>query len=443
MTRSRHPMAGPERTHRFRQVSRRSTVLVAVAVIAAVAVGGVLVIRGGADNGFPPGLGGSASPADSGDAAGLPSVEPSAVPAPGNEVYAFVPYWEMDGTIAAHVAATRATTVALFSVTHTSTGTLAMSQTGARRITGPIGRAIIAAVHAHHRRVDLTYTSFGGDRNHALFASMQLQDQVIASLVALRATLKVDGIAVDIEQLDPLDIAAYGDFVGRLRKALVADHPGGTVTVATTAGPMGAAMAVAATEAGADRIFLMAYDYRVRTDEPGATTPIVRLDGDGRVLGWSLDLYGAAGVPPQRTLLGLPLYGLSWPTDSPELGAPSTGTGSIWIPRQHLATLNDPKLTPSLDPLESVEFVAVPRGAAWQAIYWDTPATLIPKIELGEGHGLAGIGFWALGYDRGVPGYMDLIARFRDGTLDATAPPSAAPPADSSATPSSEPSAAP
>jgi len=423
MTRSRHDMAGPEATRRLRTPSRRSALLVAVAAIGAIAIGGALLTRGGAENGLPPAASDAATSSDAAGAPGEPSTpEPSAVPAPGNEVYGFVPYWEMDATIVNHVAATRATTIALFSVTHTSKGTLAMTQTGARRITGPIGRAIIASVHAHHRRVDLTYTSFGSDRNQALFASTQLQDKVIASLVTLRKQLGVDGIAVDVEQMDPLDIPAFGDFVGRLRTALVADHPAATVTVATTAGPLGTAMAVAATGAGADRIFMMAYDYRVRTDEPGATTPLARRDGDGRILSWSLDMYATAGVPPQRTLLGLPLYGLAWPTDSPELGAPSTGNGAIWIPRRNLATLDDPKLKPMLDPLESVEFVAVPKGKAWTAIYWDTPATLTTKIGQAESHGLAGIGFWALGYDRGIPGYRDLIARFRDGKIEAAAP---------------------
>src|SRR5262249_29175949 len=132
--------------------------------------------------------------------------------------------------------------------------------------------------------------------------------------------------------------------------------------------------------------------------------------------------YATAGVPPQRTLLGLPLYGLSWPTASPELGAPSTGNGAVWIPRLNLATLDDPKLKPTLDQFESVGFLAVPKGNAWQALYWAPPATLTTKIGLGESHGLAGIGFWALGYDRGIPGYLDVISRFRDGTIRATPP---------------------
>jgi spore germination protein YaaH len=333
----------------------------------------------------------------------------------------------MDDTIVSHLAATRATTVALFSVTHTKTGDLAMTQPGARRIDGPIGRSIIADVHAHHRRVDLTYTSFGQGRNHTLLGSPQLQQRVIDGLVALKADLGVDGIAVDVEQVELGDVPAFGGFVQGLRAALVAADPQATVTVATGAGPAGASMALAATLAGADRIFLMAYDYRTRTSAPGATSPLTRRDGDARTIPWSLDLYAAAGIPVQRTLLGLPLYGISWPTDSPDLGAPATGAGEVWIPRRNLATIDDPALAPVEDPLETVGFVAVPDGPTWRAIYWDTPASLTPKVVVAEDRGLAGIGLWALGYDRGIPGYADLIDRFRTDRLDPTPEPSAEP----------------
>jgi hypothetical protein len=82
-----------------------------------------------------------------------------------------------------------------------------------------------------------------------------------------------------------------------------------------------------------------------------------------------------------------------------------------------------------LDPLEVVEFYAVGptvsplpgdsrATAGWQAIYVDSPRTLTPKLALADARGLAGAGFWAIGYTRGVSGYPALIARFAAGTLD-------------------------
>ncbi len=341
----------------------------------------------------------------------------AAPPIPGHEVYGFVPYWEIDDTIADHLRATSTTTIALFSVTHTGKGTIATNQKGYRAISGPIGRRIVADAHDLGRRVDVTWTSFGQTKNKTLFASVGLQDKVIAALVGLRGDLGVDGIAVDVEEIGSADIPAYGAFIGRLRSALRASDPAATVTATAGAGagPQGAALALAASVAGADRIFLMGYDYRTGSSAPGASAPISRGDGVERSIAWSLELYGAAGVPVDRTILGLPLYGLAWPTASPDIGASNTGRGDIWIPRRNLATLLDPGVAPTYDPVEDVAFLAVPAGRSWQAVYYDTPQSLRPKLGLANSLGLAGAGFWAVGYERGLPDYTALIADFRAG----------------------------
>ena len=214
-------------------------------------------------------------------------------------------------------------------------------------ITGDVGRRLIREAHARGTRVELVYTSFGGPRNRKLLESDELQAQVIASLVALAADLGVDGINVDIEALDPTLVPAYGGFLADLRAALLAEDPGDTVSVATGAHALGAAMAVAAAAADVDRIFLMGYDYRTGRSDPGATSPLDRSDGGVQSLRTSLDLYAALGVPADRLLLGLPLYGVEWPVAGPVIGAPSTGRGEAWFPRSHVDLLTDPSITPA------------------------------------------------------------------------------------------------
>ena len=339
----------------------------------------------------------------------------AAPPLPGHEVYGYVPYWEIDGTIAAHLRRTDATTIALFSVTHGRNGGLAAGQAGYRRVTGPIGRRIIADAHKAGRRVDLTWTSFGRDKNTVLFGSEPIQTRVIEELAALHQDLKVDGLSVDVEGIADGDIPAFGAFVGRLRDALRAADPDATITVATGAGRQGVALAFAANLAGADRIFLMGYDYRIASSEPGASAPLLRGDGGDRSLAWSLDLYRAAGIPAERTILGLPLYGLSWPTEGPAIGAGSTARGATWVPRRNIATIDDGDARATYDPVEQVQFLAVRAGRTWRGIYYDTPRSLAPKLGLANERGLAGAGFWALGYERGLPDYTDLIADFRAG----------------------------
>jgi spore germination protein YaaH len=339
-------------------------------------------------------------------------------PLPGHEVYGFVPYWEMDAGIADHVASTDLSTLGLFSVTHGRGGHLATTATGYRRIDGPIGRQMISLAKARGTRTELVYSSFGETKNSSFFGSVKAQDTTIDELVKLATNLGVDGLNVDVEQLAIGDIPAYGLFVGRLREALRLAIPKGQVSVATTANEGGAAMAAAASVAGADRVFVMGYDYRTAGSAPGASAPLDRLGGV-KDLPWSLDLYRAAGVPVERTILGLPLYGMAWPVASPEQGAAATGRGAVWIPRRNLDLLTGAAPAPTYDPVESVDFLAVPDGAGWQAIYLDTPTSLTPKLRLANDRGLAGAGFWAIGYERGLPEYTRLIASFRADKLPA------------------------
>lgn len=392
---------------------------------------------------------------------GIESVtpRPTVVPVPGHEVYGFIPYWEMDDTIVAHVADTDLTTLGLFSVTHRRNGALDDTQNGYRKIAGEVGRQLVRAAHDRGTRVEVVYSSFGDGKNRKFYAEPKAQARWIEALIGVVDDLGLDGVNVDVESLPPELVLDYGAFVGRLREALRKRLPKAQVSVSTQANEVGAAMALAAATAGADRIFLMGYDYHYAGSNPGASAPIHRLDGEPRDLVWSLGLYAALGVPVERTILGLPLYGVTWPVIGPGVGSPSTGRGDAWVPRRNLAVFADPSFQPTLEPIESVEFYAVPMpgvasaspgspgsggslaspagapaesGVAagsgspaspeppgWNAVYYDSPRSLTPKLALADERGLAGAGFWAIGYERGLPGYKELMTTFRAGKLAA------------------------
>jgi hypothetical protein len=121
----------------------------------------------------------------------------------------------------------------------------------------------------------------------------------------------------------------------------------------------------------------------------------------------------------------------------PVVGAPSTGRGASWILRRNLDLLLDPDAVPVRDGVEQVEVyfvgsdgtIGAPSadpsastgaGSAdrtWKAVYVDSPATLEAKLAQVDERGLAGAGFWAIGYERGLPAYTDLMERFREGAL--------------------------
>jgi hypothetical protein len=390
-----------------------------------------------------------------------PTLDPRPTPRPplgGTELYGFLPYWQMNNAVADYLHATPLTTLALFSVAAKRDGSISEKPAGFRRITGEIGRRIIREAHDRDVRVELVFSSFGATRNGRLFGRLSPNTpagspapapsadttfepgatgspapspqtgasaapsgpppwhRTVPALVRLAAELGVDGINVDVEQLDPLDREQYGQFLAALRAALRKEIHGAQVSVATEAGERGVANASTAAASGVDRVFLMGYDYHWSGSPPGAVSPIDRSDGIP-TLRWSIGRYVEAGVPRDRILLGLPFYGTTWRTLAPDRASLVVGNGIPWVPHDHLDTLRDPAFAPTRDPLELSEWFAEPDGKEWLLTYYDSPATLRPKLALARDEGLAGAGFWALGYDRGVPGYEQLLADFVGGKI--------------------------
>ena len=410
-------------------------------------------------------------------------VAPAVVPdagagRPGTELYGYLPYWEMTSTVADYVARLPLTDLELFSVSAGGDGGLRKTETGYRRITGDIGARLIREAHDRGQRVQLVFTSFEYGKNAAFFGRSSLDTlddrrgvqklatpagtaglpwrRTSAELVALASQLGVDGIDVDVELIRGDGYEGYTAFLADLRARLDEAIPGAKLTVATMADGSGADLARAAIAGGVDRVFLMGYEYHWSGGSPGASAPIVRV-GDGLSLISSIATYAAAGVPPSKTILGLPLFGMSWTVATPSPFAAKVETGVHWFPSDHVQQLTTPGFEPWFDWPETVEFVAspivpkvgaspapgasavpgsspapgssatpgassAPPAPTWTALFYDSPRTLRPKLALAVANGFAGAGFWAIGYERGVPGYIGLMADFHAG-LVTTAPP--------------------
>ncbi len=328
------------------------------------------------------------------------------------DVYGYLPYWEMSTATLDYLDWNALSAISLFSVTWTGNGALDGTQAGYRAITGSVGKAAIAAAKARGVRVELCFTSFGLAKNANLFGDPARQAVVIAELRAFVRAIGAEGVNVDVESLDGTWFDEYGAFLANLRAGLRVDNATATVSVATNANVSGARMAKRAADAATDRIFIMGYAYRSGSSSPGAIAPLDgRSSPGGLDIGWTVDRYAAEGVPLGRVLLGLPYYGLSWPTASAELGAARTGSGSLYTPRLHLGEPASLGVPLQYEPGESVSWFAWYDEATptWRQVFYDTPTSLRPKYAHAISRGLAGVGIWALGYDRGLPGYWDLL----------------------------------
>jgi hypothetical protein len=408
------------RRTRTARVGRAAAIGVGLTIVAGsigwFAAGGVFEVAGAP-------AASTAARSGAGGGAGGPGVTPVPTPQPpigGTELYGYLPYWEMTDAVAAYLPQVPVQTLGLFSVTATSAGHVKEGDIGYKRITGPRGRGLIADAHARGQHVELVFTSFGYAPNGRLFgddpAAQVRRERLAPDLAALAADLGVDGINVDVELWDSNVDGGYRGFIEDLGARLRSANPYATLSVATTSGYNGSDLARAALAGGADRIFLMGYDYHWSGSLAGASAPIDSRDGSHDLTA-SITNYVNAGVPRNRILLGLPLYGMSWPVAGPERDAAVLGKGTAWLPSSHAAELLSPGFVPTLDQLESTDYFVLPTVTGWVATYYDSPRSLLPKLELARSQGLAGAGFWALGYDRGLPGYGPLMADFVGGRI--------------------------
>jgi spore germination protein YaaH len=330
------------------------------------------------------------------------------------EVVGYLPYWEMNAATFADIDLTKVSSIVLFSVGWDAAGNLVTIAPGYQAIIRSDTTAFVAAAHSAGVRVLVSFTSFGLTKNTSFFTNPAAQATFVSQAAAFVAARGLDGADLDVELISGAQFPAYAATAGALRTRLRTADPNALLTVATNANVSGAKMAAQAIAAGADRAFLMGYAYRTAGSAPGVIDPLSRT-GTSLSLNASLNLYVQYGAPLNRVILGLPLYGRTWPTVDASVGSPrrtdiTVGDGDAFF-FQDLATLHQPAtfVTQDYVPLEEgTRLVQNVAGVFWQSFY-DSQANLEAKMRVVLQRQLAGAGLWALGYSTGRPEYWTAI----------------------------------
>jgi GH18 family chitinase len=328
------------------------------------------------------------------------------------EVIGYLPYWELNSATAAGLDYERLTAIVFFSVKMDRHGQLVTTAPGYRALMSDDATHVIDAAHEAGVRTLVSFTSFGTKQNARFFADAAARQTFVGEAAALVSARGLDGADLDVELLGGAWFDEYAATAGELAAAMRRSNPPAYSTVATNGEVSGALMAALAIRAGVDRAFLMGYDYRTaETDPVGSIDPLLRFDG-GLSLSSSLDLYEAAGVPLDSVVLGLPLYGRTWETVDASLHARrSAGArGQLFLLRD-LPQLRQQGtiLADDFDVQESSGRLVREVGGKVYQTYYDSPRSLETKFGVATSRGLAGVGFWTLGYDGNSGAPWDLI----------------------------------
>lgn len=153
-----------------------------------------------------------------------------------------------------------------------------------------------------------------------------------------------------------------------------------------------------------DYIVLMTYDYHYQGSS--VTGPVAPIGGAGNDAEFDIEVSLKEAqkiMPPDKIILGVPLYGYEWETIS-EASNSATIPGSGIVAsnkriEKEIAICSDCKITIDDVAKESLLIYKNKDTESYHQIYYPTKESMNEKIKLAEKYDLAGIALWALGYD--------------------------------------------
>lgn len=155
-----------------------------------------------------------------------------------------------------------------------------------------------------------------------------------------------------------------------------------------------------------DTIVLMAYDYHYTGSYiAGAVAP---LSGAGTVTEFDVTTgvnEALKEIPRNKLVLGIPMYGYTWETLDPKLGAPVVpGSGYATSYKTFAVTLqNCPNCVVMRDPVTAEPAVSYPSSDAGitKQVFYEDKTAIVAKVELAKTTRMSGVAMWALGYEDG------------------------------------------
>jgi spore germination protein YaaH len=256
---------------------------------------------------------------------------------------------------------------------------------------------IIDYAHQRGTKVLLTVTNFGTARNTELLSDTIKQKFLINTLITLLKGRNGDGINFDLESVALSQKTNLVSFISRAVTMIKAELPEAEISMASPAVDWSGSWNLQALSQLCDYLIVMGYDYYWK----GSTTagPVAPLAGENYNVTRSIDTYLAAGVTPEKLLLGVPWYGYDWPVVSGDRKASATGTATSRI--YTAAAQISASYGYAFDITTSVPWVRYTSSSLWRQLWWDDTLSLSMKYYHVVSKNLGGIGIWALSYEGG------------------------------------------
>ncbi len=327
------------------------------------------------------------APASAAPAAAAAALTSQAPLAP-RENFAFAPYWTLPQALTFGI--TGLSTLAYFSIDVNPNGTLDESGPGWNGVESQDLADLITRAHAAGERVVLTVTDFARSSLGALTSSPNAPASLSSALIPLLQAKSLDGVNFDFEGDGSGDQSGLTHLITSVSGALRATDPHWQITMdtyASSAGDPNGFYNIPALAPAVDAFFVMDYELNL-AGSPSAASPLT----SGQFSSTTTLAQYTAAVPASKVILGVPFFGIDWPTTNGTMAANAAGGAADIADSQ--AQGNGPEYW---DPVTDTAWTSYQAGGQWHESYYEGENGLYDVSQLAAHDGVRGVGIWALG----------------------------------------------
>lgn len=309
-----------------------------------------------------------------------------------NDVYGYYPYWM--GTSYNNLQYDLLSHIAYFSVSLDGAGNLGS-------IPNPTVLDNLRNIaHSNGVLVMITATQFDDGVIETLLNSSSSRTNAVINLYNLAVNNTLDGVSIDFEFPSNSVKDSLTLFITELTNYFHTNLPGSHISIATPAVDWGNGFDYDQLALNSDGLFIMAYNYYWSGSSfagPVSPLPSSILWGTYSVM-WTVNNYIQYGVHREKFILGIPYYGLRWPTQSDSIKSPTRGAATALT---YSSADDSAAMYMKIwdDTSKTVWYTNYITADGWYQCWFDDSLSLRMKYQVVIDSTLCGAGIWALGYD--------------------------------------------
>ena len=236
-----------------------------------------------------------------------------------------------------------------------------------------------------------TSGGFSSENASSVLNNPTARTNLINNILSTLESKSYFGVNVDLEYLFPEDRAAYNSFISELSEAL---QPGGYILMTALAPKQSTDQAGLLYEAHdyafhgqvADYVILMTYEWGYLYGPPMATAPVNQVR---KVLD-----YAVTQIPPEKILLGMPLYAYDWTLPykkgtAAEILSPNSALNRA-VTTGSTILFDQDSQTPYYNYLDT--------NGSSHVVWFEDSRSQKAQLELISEYGLGGVSYWNLQY---------------------------------------------